>query len=211
MQKETKMFNVDGINMQFDSEAFNMFFTNIRKKKDLKVLDLELRIGDEVGVSRDAVHSWRFGQNGPVDLDIVKSLAVFLGISDYKMLLKERKVNMTVQVTERQKDSLKKIYDAIIDWLGEFLTAYYYEEREMNDEVGIALEKIIDKEYIILHKLELYSEILKYYDYLTIDLEDKYYGIAFDWDCSENDLKVVEEEHKKALDKINDLLNPYFN
>lgn len=236
MQKETKMFNVDGVNMQFDSEAFNMFFTNIRKKKGLKVLDLELRIGDEVGVSRDAVHSWRFGQNGPADLDIVKSLAVFLEISDYRLLLKERKVNMTVQITERQRDSLKKVYDSVIEFLndfketdgfndfwGDFEEKGYKSECIENAIYEVAMNKqrkvclVLQKEYIIIRNLDIYPKLE---EYVEDDLCNIYNGkleYAYRFEAGvlnadgTRDTVTTMEDYVITLEKINDLLDPYFN
>ena len=120
MQKDTKNFIIDGKNMQFDSVSFKELFTSGRKKADKSVLEYETELGDALSVSNNAIHNWRFGMNGPSDLETIKQLAEYLDISDYMLLLKDGKENMVMQISERQKDSLKRIYDAVIEYLDKF-------------------------------------------------------------------------------------------
>lgn len=236
MQKETKIFNVDGTNMQFNSEAFNMFFKDYKKREEIKIQELESNLGEDLGVTRDAVHNWRFGQTGPSDIETINKISDYFGLSDYKVLLKERKEDVVMQITERQKNSLKKIYDAIIDFLIEFqktdgFNNYWYdfakvcksEEHVENNLYYVAEEaqnkviNVFQKEYIIIHKLEIYPQLEEYvYD----DLCDIYNGklsYAYRFEAGvENvdgtrDTVTTSEDYTAALTKINDLLDPYMS
>lgn len=120
MQKDTKIFKIDGKNVQFDSASFKELFISCRKKAGMSVLEYETELGESLCVSTNAIHNWRFGMNGPPDVETIKQLAACLGISDYKLLLKDGKENVVMQISERQKDSLKRIYDAVIEYLDKF-------------------------------------------------------------------------------------------
>jgi hypothetical protein len=78
-----------------------------------------------LGASKDTVHGWRIEKNGPIDLDKIKELATALGLKNYMDLLytnehKEDITPMEITVTERQLDSLKKIYDAFLLFFDEY-------------------------------------------------------------------------------------------
>ena len=77
------------------------------KLNKIKVNVLENSLGDYVYVTDSAVHQWRFGNNGPSDIDIIKKLANCLEICDYELLLVDRKDDIIMKITERQKDSLE--------------------------------------------------------------------------------------------------------
>lgn len=236
MQKETKIFNVDGTNMQFNSEAFNTFFKDYKKREEIKIQELESNLGEDLGVTRDAVHNWRFGQTGPSDIEMIQKISDYFGLSNYKVLLKERKEDVVMQITERQKDSLKKIYDSIIDYLTIFdetdgFNDLWYRfveqgvkpehvENRLYDVAESEQRKVIhvfQKEYIIIHKLEVYPKLEEYiYD----DLGDIYneklsYAYRFEAGVEKvdgtRDTVTTTEDYTAALNKINDLLDPYMN
>ncbi len=108
MAKKFKSISIDGQVYQFDSEIFRKLFDEFKGKR--KTLDYEIELGDMFSVSGDAIHNWRFGANGPSDLDAIKEIAEYFGLSDYKKLLKKED-DTVMQISERQKDSLKRIYD----------------------------------------------------------------------------------------------------
>ncbi|MBP1554378.1 MAG: helix-turn-helix transcriptional regulator [Oscillospiraceae bacterium] len=115
-EKEIKTYNVDGVLMQFNTIAFKELFNKHSNENRIKITDNEFRIGDFVGVSKDAVRSWKFGKNGPSDVETIIKLADYFKV-DYKMLLKNKNEAKAMQISERQKDSLKRIYDSIIEYL----------------------------------------------------------------------------------------------
>ena len=234
MQRETKNFTIDGKNMQFDSVSFKEFFDSRRKKAGITVLDYETELGEVLSVSGSAIHNWRFGINGPSDVETIKQLAEYLELSDYQLLLKDGKEQMTMQISERQKDSLKRIYDAVIDFLEEFQKSdgfnnYWFDfERqgvdpkrikqklyELAEDEQHKVELVLQKEYVELHKLPVYSQLEEYvYD----DLSDTYDGkmsFAYRFEAGvENkdgtrDTVTTEEDYTQALKKINGILEGY--
>ena len=160
MQKNMKIFNIDGKNMRFDSDVFNRHFTEQRKKKKISVLDYEIEIGEALSVSSSAVNNWRFSANGPSDMERIKQLADYIGIRDYKLLLKETEENTVMKISERQKDSLKHIYDAVIEYLDKFMMTNGFNDYwiEYVDD-GVKPSNVEERLYEIakneLHKVEL--------------------------------------------------------
>lgn len=234
MQKDTKNFMIDGKNMQFDSVPFNKLFTYGRKKTGMSVLEYETELGEVLSVSSSAIHNWRFGMNGPSDLETIKQLAECLDISDYLLLLKDGKENMIMQISERQKDSLKRIYDAVIEYLDEFqrtdgFNNYWHDlckqgvepknvENRIYEIAEIEqhkVELVLSKEYIELHKLPVYSRIEEFvYDDLCEIYNGKLsYAYRFEAPIERvdgtRDTITTDEDYTLALMKINDILKVY--
>ena len=134
-EKKTRAYDVDGRKVQFDHSAFKNFFRKnyAHLRKDGMTADAyEEDLGKKLCISGSAVHSWLYSVNAPSDVEKVKDLAEALGLSDYMLLLKEPK-ELTMTITERQKDSLKRIYDAVITFLDRF---------EKNEWVYFLLERM---------------------------------------------------------------------
>lgn len=234
MQKETKAYMIDGCKMQFDSNFFRKLFASNRRKKGISVLDYEMKLGESIGVSSNAIHNWRFGVNAPSDVEFIRDLASCLGLGEYKLLLEERKETMAMQITERQKNSLKRIYDAVVEYLDAFqntdgFNEYWHElsehglnSRQIEDKLySIAeteqhkVQLVLDKEYIEIHKLEVYNKLEEYvYD----DLCDIYNGklsYAYRFEASAMNADgtrmgvTTGEDYTQALKKINSIIEPY--
>lgn len=234
MQKEIKSYTIDGKVMQFDSASFNSLFDARRKKNGMHVLEYETELGEKLFVSSSAVHSWRFGMNGPSGVEIIKQLAVYLEISDYRLLLKDGKEHAPMQISERQKNSLKRIYDSVIEFLDIFdqtdgFNDYWHElcqqgvdPDEVEDRLYDIAEKeqhkvelVLRKEYIELHKLPVYSMLEEYvYDDLCNTYNGKLsYAYRFEAPVENTDGTrdsfTTAEDYAKALKKINDILEGY--
>ncbi len=234
MAKDIKIYKIDDKCYQFDSNAFNNFFSINCKKNGINKLELEADLGEELSVSHSAVHSWRFGENGPSDIETVMNIAKVLEISDHMLLLKERKENNNMQITERQKDSLKRIYDAIIDYLEHFqrsdgfnnywhelcrqgIEPKYVEHKlyEIAEDSQHIVELVLLKEYIELHNLPIYEQLEEYvYD----DLGDIYNGklsYAYRFEAGvekvdgTRDTVTTDEDYTQAIKKINDIMEMY--
>lgn len=234
MQKDTKKFVIDGKNMQFDSVSFNEFFILRSKKNGKAVLVYETELGEALSVSSNAIHNWRFGMNGPSDLETIKHLAECLEISDIMLLLKDGKENTVMQISERQKDSLKRVYDAVIEYLDKFqrtdgFNNYWYDltdegvnEKciesmlyEIAEKEQHNVELVLLKEYIELNKLPVYSQLEEYvYDDL-IEIYNGKLSYAYRFEASvENedgtrDTVTTDEDYMFAWRKINDILESY--
>lgn len=233
MKKNTKTFCIDGINMQFDSIAFNNSFIFNQKKSNCSKLEYEIELGTALNLSNNAIHNWRFGINGPSDIETIKELAKILNIKDFRALLKKGN-KKTMTITERQKDALKRIYDAIIDYLDRFEKTNgfndlwfdfvdngvkpEYVEDKLYDVAETELHKIelvVKKEYIELYKLPIYNQLI---EYVGEDLCNTFngklsYGYRFEAPVQKLDGTqsgiTTDEDYNFALKRINELLEEY--
>lgn len=234
MKKETKRFTIDGKYMQFDSTSFKRFFDAKRKKLEKSVLEYEMELGDVLNVSNSAIHNWRFGTNGPSDVKTIKQLADTLEISDYQLLLKDGKEHIAMQISERQKDSLKRVYDAVMDFLELFNQTDGFNnwwldlyrkgmdpkriERKLNEmaeDEQHKVEFVLMKEYIELHNLPVYSQLEEYVSEDLGNTYDQKLSYAYRFEAGvENvdgtcDTVTTEEDYTKALKRINEILEEY--
>ncbi len=234
MEKNLKTYDIDGKKMQFNTGIFKNLFHQCRVKRNLNITDYEIELGDEAGVDKSTIHAWRSGQNGPADIEIIKKLAIKLEVSDYKLLLQERKDKMIMQISERQKDSLKRIYDAVIEFLDEFqqtdgFNDYWLKFCDMGinpkkvesklydvaEEKQHKVEVVLLKEYIELHNLPVYSQLE---DYVYDDLCDTYnekLSYAYRFEASVENVDGTRsgvttlEDYARALNRINELMVTY--
>lgn len=228
ISKNFKSFNVNGIAMRFDEKKFNDFFHKYCKLNKIKVNVLENSLGDYVYVTDSAVHQWRFGNNGPSDIETIKKISEFLNLHSFKNLLIEAKELNKVNYSEVQIKSFKKIYDAIIDFLDEFektngFNDLWFEFRNKgvkDPEVFILnyADKLIDKiwlvykkEYFYLHDTETYNKIG---DYINDVLYDTYNGkcsCAYRFEAPIENIDgtrfgiTLEEDYEKALSSLNEI------
>lgn len=227
----TKKYIVDGKKMQFDSNSFGSLFNKRCKTLGKTKTDYEIELGEVLNVTSGAIHNWRFGQNGPIDIETIKQLANYLEISDFRIMLKEVKENNNMQITERQKDSLKRIYEAIIEYLDHFIMTdgfndYWHklcnkgvkpenvEERlyEIAESAQHKVELVLDKEYIELYRLPAYNELK---EYVIDDLCEIYNGklsYAYRFEAGVENIdgtrttRTTEEDYTYALKKINEIM-----
>jgi transcriptional regulator with XRE-family HTH domain len=226
----TTKFTVAGKDYYFNFSSFKNAFNNYHKAEDLSIGEAEQQIADELYVTSSAVHNWRYKKNGIADLETVKKLANIFNI-DYMILLEESKeVTMKEKYTDLQIQSVKRIYDEIIDFL------YYFSETDgFNDlwhkyknqgapEKSIEatiyafadaeIRKIdarLQKEFFYLHDLSIYDEL---YDYVWEDLMSTYDGkcsYAYRFEAVVEDVNgnrglSTSEEYLKALNKLNDIV-----
>ena len=226
----TTKFKIEDKDYCLNFSSFKIAFSNYHKTQKLSMGQAEQKIADELYVTSSAVHNWRYEKNGIADLDTVKKLAKLFKI-DYMILLEEsRNVTMKEKYTDLQVQSIKRIYDEIIDFL------YYFSETDgFNDlwhkyQSQGAPEKSIEatiyafadseirkidarlqKEYFYLHDLSIYDEL---YDYVWEDLMATYDGkcsYAYRFEAVVEDVNgsrglSTSEEYLKALNKLNDII-----
>ena len=230
--KKYTIFDINGQKMQFDTYIFRHYFFRYCQPKDQprkSVGDTEQLLGDSVHVSKDAVHQWRFGNNGPSTIETVKAIAEFLQIADYTNLMTEYKEeNKTMYSVEQQK-SFKRIYDAIIEFLEEFDNTYGFNDlwfefekqgcKDPEEAIEEYADKLLDKiwliynkEYFYLHDDEIYNKIG---DYIRDVLYNTYhqkcsFAYRFEAPVETVDGKPsgvrLDEDYVIAISKINDLI-----
>ena len=234
MEKNTKIYHINGKYMQFCSVSFNHLFTEICKKNKLKKADYEAELGDILSVSSNAVHNWRFGMNGPSDVETITQLANYLKIEDFMLLLKDGKEKTTMKISERQKDSLKRIYDSVIEYLDTFYQTdgfndYWHQlanngtkKNQIEDLLYDIAEKEVHKvelalakEYIELHRLPVYGELEEYISDILYETFNGKLSYAYRFEAPVENIDgtrdgvTTSEDFTRALIKINNLLENY--
>ena len=210
----------------FNFDIFNELFRKKCKKEDIKKMKLELELSKFVNKGSDAIHNWRFKKNGPSDLETINLIANFFEISDYYILLNEKeKIYSMRKLNDLETLSLKRIYDAIIDYLEIFQQSngfndYWFDLKEKpsqregilydiaTKEVG-KVELIYKKEYMILGNTKIYEEIG---DFIYNDLYDTFDGklsYAYRFEATPEEQPTTDEDYYKALNKINNIIDKF--
>lgn len=234
-----RIFHINSHDYHFNTTVFRNCFDNYKSQNNLKVTEAEFHLANKINVEPGTIHSWRYRISGPSDIDTIKLLASTLEIQDFMILLSKKEDNKMTTASERTLDSLKRIYDAIIEFLHEFketegFTTYWNDiehqvvlnDLEFNpqkiennlyymiENKVRNLELILQKEYIILHKFEIYNK-----------LEDYIYNI---WDIFDGKLNPIYrfeagvektdgshdpttyEDYEASLNTINEIMSEYF-
>jgi len=231
MSQETRTFHIDGSDYIFNFSAFGRFFKSYRAGTKKNITETEQAIADDLSLSREAIHSWRFEKNGPSDIEVIKKLAEFLKISDYRILLIKKIGEHNMTANDRILDSLKRIYDAVILYLDRFDTSFAYlmdfydfkkagltDEEARSEIYGVAsdslheVEVVLLQEYIILHKLDIYSTLDSF---ISRDLCNI-------WDCKleyedqrdqitdDNEGMYCHERYEVVYNRLNEIMSEYF-
>ena len=172
---KTRLFEYDGRKVMFDRTQFCFAFDSYRQANKIPVIQLEERIAETVFLSREAVHNWRNGYNGPSDIPTIQSLAAFLKVSPESLLADYKEENRIMNhFTESQLESAKRLTDGLWDYI------YMFSETEgftthidistgeqfmlssgndYQDEYYDKLSAVFRKEYFTLHGCEFYAEL----------------------------------------------------
>ena len=116
-----KKFEIDGKIFTFSFSKFSELFKNYRRNdvwshfnKRKKTTDkLEQELADKLGVQKSTIHSWKFGPDGPNDLETIINLANCLELDNYIYLLKEE--TSKIKLTDLQLQSVKRIYNTLFE------------------------------------------------------------------------------------------------
>lgn len=217
----TTKFRIEDKDYCFNFSSFKNAFNNYHKAKKLNVGKAEQKIADELYVTSSAVHNWRYKKNGIADLETVKKLGDLFNI-DYMILLEESREDiMKEKYTDLQIQSIKRIYDEVIDFLYCFsetdgfnnLWMKYADdgvpkkliENTIYEFADAEIRKIdarLQKEFFYLHGLGIYDAL---YDYIWEDLINTYDGkcsYAYRFEA----IGTTDKDYLKALNKLNDIV-----
>lgn len=224
---KTTMFYIENEKYQFDCLSFNRCIDQYAKKNNIKKGKIENILADKLFVSSSAIHNWRFGSNGPASIDLIKNAAKYLKVDYMTLLRKNKETKEMKELSTLQIESLKRIYDGIIDFLDEFEktdgftgTLWYEFERKGSRDIEADIydyaqnriekvQKVFLKEYFYLHDAEIYHEINKY---IENDLYDTFNGkleYAYRFESVPNGNPTTFDDYSKALQRINELIEPY--
>lgn len=217
----TRKFKIEDKDYCFNFSSFKYAFTKYRNREKLKVVEAEQRIADKLHVSSSAVHNWRHQKNGISDLEIVKKLGDLFNI-DYMILLEENREDiMKEKYTDLQIQSIKRIYDEIIELLFYFSETngfsnlwIKYENKgvtkkliestiyEFADAEIRKIDARIQKEFFYLHDMSIYDKLN---NYIWEDLMSTYDGKC-SYSYRFEAIGSTDEDYLKALNKLNDIV-----
>lgn len=217
----TRKFRIEDKDYCFNFSSFKYAFTKYRNREKLKVAEAEQRIADKLYVSSSAVHNWCHQKNGISDLDAIKKLADLFDV-DYMILLEESREDiMKEKYTDLQIQSIKRIYDEIIEFLFYFSetngfsnlwikyenkgvpknliesTIYEFADTEIR-KIGMRLQK----EFFYLRDLSIYDTL---YDFVDVDLVN-IYDRKCGYDYRFEEIGSTDEDYLKAMNKLNDIV-----
>ena len=172
---KTRLFEYDGRKVVFDRTQFCFAFDSYRQANKIPVIQLEQKIAETVFLSREAVHNWRNGYNGPSDIPTIQSLAAFLKVSPESLLADHKEENRTMNhFTESQLESAKRLTDGLWEYIFMFSETEGFTTHidistgeqlmlssgnDYQDEYYDKLSALFRKEYYTLHGCEFYTEL----------------------------------------------------
>ncbi len=242
--QNTKIFIIDNAPHRFNKGAFNNYFKKFFEKQKLnddgiKTIGVfEEYFAKQLICSKSTVHGWEFGNSGPGDLDTIKNIAEILEISDYMYLMKEvvQKANAEDGETEEmcdnrltisQTESLKRIFDAVVDYLEDFdktdgftgtLWHKYFDAGYSNPEDKIyeyaekkieAVLLVIKKEYFYLHDTDAYNEVTEYAYNDLYDIFNGKLGYGYRFEAIHDGNPTATDDYTKALTRLQNIVEKY--
>lgn len=230
MRKGTKKFKENGKMYRFDFSHFKFKFDSFVNNNKTTKSKVEKDLADSLDVSESAIHNWYFMKNGPSDINMIESLSNFFDceymcfLTEVKEEKEEKEDKELREYSNLQLNSIKKIYDLIIEFLeefrntGGFTTTLWYEfsrrgyediEGELYDYVERKIQRInlvIKQVYFYLHGLSLYKQIIKYCENDLYDTFDGKLEYAYRFEAIPEGNPTTDEDYFKALNKINDII-----
>ncbi len=172
---KTRLFEYNGKKVTFDRNQFCFTFDSYRQANKVPVVQLENQIADAVFLSREAVHNWRNGYNGPADIQTIELLAGFLNVSSESLLAdyKEESKKM-YHFTDSQLEAAKKMTDSLWNYILMFSITEGFTTRvniatgeqsfigagnDYQDEYYDKVSAVFQREYFSLHGSEVYNEL----------------------------------------------------
>lgn len=227
ISKNLKVFQYQDIEVQFNAKSFDDLSKEYKQKKKVTLGSIEADIAKEVKVSEEAVRNWRFGKNGPSELEMIKGIAKVLELSNWTILLEKYDGGKTMAaITDREKDALKRVYDSIIDFLYEFIDSDGFEivmydvEHQIRSEFTEAMyddiadkvrniHRTLNKEYFDLGKHEVYNELNEYITTYIYDMFDGKFTFKDGKTVVVKSEISVDEEYESALVALNHIIEKY--
>lgn len=233
--KNTRSFEVNNEQFQFNLQTFTKLFDEYRRKHGLKVGDLEAALAENLSVTSDAVHNWRSGYNGPGDIEMIQKIAKELNVVDWRILLKTRGEKSVSELSIKQIESVKKIYDSIMDFLiwfdetdGITGTLWYefvrngVEPRKIRNELYSlaedrvrSIQHVYEKEYLYLKNTDIYIELGNYLYEKIYNIYDGKLDYAYRFEAGvekidgTRDTVTTEEDYMKYLEMLNSIIDKY--
>ena len=221
-----RVFKEGEYEFSFNCHAFRSIFDHFSKKENCPKGQMDAEIAELLCVSPDAVKNWKYGKNGPAELEMIKKLAKYFHI-DWKSLTKKVEGESTMTLlTERQKASAKRIYDILIwfletfnntdgfnDWWLDFKRkGSVNPEDDIYERIALMENRVhlvLNQEYFDLHDHEIYNE---FYEFTNEDLIDIYNGkisYAYRFEADGENSPKLWQDYEKAMQHLNQIIERY--
>ena len=187
---KTRVFTYNRRKVVFDKMQFTMAFNNYRNTNQIPVMKLEEDISNELFLTREAIHNWRNGYNGPSDLKTVEMLAAFFRIPSDSLLSDYREErNSMGNYSDEQIDSVKKLTDGLWTYIFMFnITEGFTVHVDIDtgeqsfldaganyqDEFYDKLVGLFRKEYFSLHGTKVYDELEALLNDISSSYDEEY-------------------------------------
>ena len=112
----TKTYEIDGRRYGFDHLTFDRAFRRCAKEKLRNLGQFARDVGGKVHASDKAVNAWRYGDNAPSDLEIIRDLADIVGV-ELGALLFEKECDDMTRLTEEERQAIIRVYREVSDFL----------------------------------------------------------------------------------------------
>ena len=157
-------------NYAFKHEANRVLRERRESGEKISVFDFESEIGEHVCRSQDSVKKWKNKGSSPSDLDMVKSVAEFLGVEYHKLLVLwkvkevEKMEDNRINVNQSEKDVVKEICTGLMDYvqhIGDIDklmleivdTSYTYNFDHLYNKLNMSVFEISEETYKKLRRL----------------------------------------------------------
>lgn len=223
----SKVYIINDSKWQFNFLIFNTIFRKHSISARQTLSNSEEKLAQSLHVTASAVHMWRNYKNAPGDIDIVKGIAAFYKISDYTLLLTPHKEDTKMaNLSDRQLDSIKRIYDQAVKFLNDFygsdgFKAQYTMYRE-DDKSDIDPESRLSEylcilsdntrctymqEYIFLHDTEIYKELGAFINSCIADFTNEILQVVCGY--TEEEDGWADKAFSTAWNKLNGIVQKY--
>jgi len=129
-----RTFQINDKKYSFSRNGFNKAIQDYRLEKSfggkvIKLNDAFQDIADELNISVEAIKKWRYGHNGPGDLDIIKSIASVMNC-DYMNLLIEHdseeskisdsNISIDMNIVGEEKDIMRSLLGDLLSLIEDY-------------------------------------------------------------------------------------------
>lgn len=225
-RSQMRVFTENGIRYSFNSGAFKSRIDSFAKEKSISKGQIAEGLANELRVTSDAVNNWKYGKNGPADMETIKEIAMYLHVDWVLLVKKVNGGNTMKQLTERQKDAAKRIYDIMILFLEEFSKTDGFNDwwlefkdqgsqnpendimariKQMEDRIGLVLEQ----EYFDLHDHEIYDEFCEFAGEDLVNVYNGKVSYAYRFEADGESTPTVWQDYEIARQHLNEIIERY--
>lgn len=221
VSKQTRIWTVDGHEVQFDVVRFNQLFKSKAHDAGIGLIKYEEVVANALSVDCSTIHNWRCCLNGPSDPEKVAALEKFWNAKD-GTLLKEVIMSKTEisGLTDRERAALKNVYISFKTFIDFFYNTEGFDLNKCDENQVYTLfnnlYETVELEYIDLKK-KLYDALFILVDtdlresLEAVDMQVKFgtWSSEIDPDEEEFEKYLVNQEYHRYLESFKKIVDPY--